>query len=175
MSEPYQIFALMPQGLPAAKAVFRTHEVFAELGGSLDEDSLLILNDTPDEEPEPEEIGDPAAALERLATWPTLGSIVYAMPEGMTTVTFQTKSDTCLVQSVSVSILEKAFEGGGQQSKARYLTLARKLHDKLHAKRTILEWGLEYGGFRWREEIERLKEGAFAGTFDLFDLKTLEG
>ena len=172
MSEPYQIFVLIPEGLPAKDVVYGTHEVFEKMGGSLDEDSVLYLNATTTEEPEPESITDPLKALDTLATWPTLGSIDYAMPEGMTNVSYEGPPYSYMVQAIIISMLEKAFERGGEESKNRYINLARELHERFHAKRTIMDWGLQYKGVRWREEINRLQKGEFKGKYAFVDLRT---
>jgi hypothetical protein len=68
MSEPYQIFVLIPDGIHAEKAVYDTHEILEKMGGVLDEDSML----------------------------------------------------------------ERAFEKGGDETKNKYAELAQKLHDISH-------------------------------------------
>ncbi len=66
MSEPYHVFALIPDGMPARDAIYDTHKVLEQQGGSLDDDSLLLLKDTDDVEPDPEEITDGERALTTL-------------------------------------------------------------------------------------------------------------
>jgi hypothetical protein len=171
MSEPYQIFVLLPAGISGKEAVYGTHEVLEEMNGSLEEDCSLYLNDTKDEEPEPEFISTLPEALHKLATWPTLGSIDYAMPEGLITVSYKCPPDSNIVEAIKLSVPEGAYEKGHEESKRRYSELARRLHTRFGANRTIMEWGLEYKDFCWLEEIGRLKRGQIVGKYDLVDLR----
>lgn len=52
--------------MPARDAIYDTHKVLEQQGGSLDDDSLLLLKDTDDVEPDPEEITDGERALTTL-------------------------------------------------------------------------------------------------------------
>jgi hypothetical protein len=172
MSEPYQIFVLIPEGLPAAKVVHSTNEVLKSLNGELDEDSVLFLNETVSEEVEPELVTNSSTALDKLANWPTLGSIAYTMSEGLVNISFEGLPNTGLVEAILISVPEKAFERGGQESKNRYIALAYQLHERFKAKRTIMDWGLEFKGVDWKEEIDRLGRGEFVGNYILVDLRT---
>lgn len=175
MSEPYQIFVLIPDGIHPQKAVYDTHEILEKMGGVLDEDSMLILNETEDDEPDPEYITEPCQALATLAQWQTFGAIAYSMPEFVITVAYKGVPYTKSIQAIKISMLERAFEKGGDETKNKYAELAQKLHDKFQAKRTIMDWGIEYKGFGWTEEIERLKKGEFIGEYALADIKDMAG
>ena len=145
------------------------------MGGVLDEDSMLILNETEDEEPDPEYIMEPSDALATLAQWQTFGAIAYSMPEFVITVAYKGVPYTKSIQAIKISMMERAFEKGGDETKNKYAELAQKLHDKFQAKRTIMDWGIEYKGFGWAEEIERLKKGEFIGEYALADIKEMAG
>lgn len=67
MSEQYQVFILMPNGIFGEKAVYETHSILEKMGGVLDEDSILMLNETENDSPEPEYITDAVEALNTLA------------------------------------------------------------------------------------------------------------
>ncbi len=93
------------------------------------------------------------------------------MPEGMATVSYKGPLNSGTVEAVKVSILPRAFERGGDESRERYATLASLLHNRLGATRTIMDWGLEYRGFQWADEIERLRRGVFDDSYALVDLQ----
>jgi hypothetical protein len=175
MSEPYQIFILLPDSIQAEKAVYDTHEILEKMGGVLDEDSMLMLNETQDEEPDPEYITESGEALATLAQWPTFGAIAYSMPEFVITVAYKGVPYTRSLQAIKISLMERAFEKGGDETKNKYAELAQKLHDQFQAKRTIMDWGIEYKGFCWDEEIERLKKGEFLGEYAIADIKDMAG
>lgn len=173
MSEQYQIFVLIPDGIFGEKAVYDTHSILEEMGGVLDEDSILILNESPDESPEPEYIIDANKALATLAQWQTFGAIAYSMPEFMITVAYKADPKTNFIQAIKISMMERAFERGGEETKNKYAALAKKLHENFQANRTIMDWGIEYKGFYWNQEVERLKTGEFVGEYFL-DIRTLQ-
>lgn len=175
MSESYQIFILIPDGIQAEKAVYDTDEILAKMRGVLDEDSMLILNKTQKEEPDPEYITEPSNAVATLAQWPTYGAIAYSMPEFVITIAYKGVPCKKLIQAIKISIMERAFERGGDEIKNKYAELAEKLHDKFQANRTIMDWGIEYKGFCWSEEIERLKRGEFIGQYAIVDIKDMAG
>lgn len=170
MSEQYQIFVLLPDGISGEKAIYDTHLILEQMGGDLDEDSILMLNETPDDSPEPEYITDADNALATLAQWQTGGAIAYSMPEFMITVAYKSFPDTNLIQAIKISMMERAFERGGDDTKNKYVNLAHKLHDNFQAKRTIMDWGIEYKGFSWDEEINRLKKDELIGEY-LVDIR----
>ncbi len=171
MSESYQIFILIPNGIQAEKAVYNTHEIIEKMGGVLDEDSMLILNETQNEEPEPEYITEPREALATLAQWSTYGAIAYSMPEFVITIAYKGVPAKNFIQAIKISMMERAFERGGDEIKNKYAALAHKLHDQFQASRTIMDWGIEYKGFCWLEEIERLDRGEFIGQYTILDIK----
>ena len=131
----------------------------------------MHLNDLGDKENEPEPISDGRQAMARLAGWPTLGSIEYAMPEGMATVSFEGPESKQAVQAITISILPRAFEKGGDESRKRYQAIAQELHRRLKARRTIMGWGLTAYGLRWVEEVARLERGEHSGTYSILDLR----
>lgn len=167
MSEQYQIFVLIPDGIFGEKAVYETHSILEKMSGLLDEESILMLNDTHNDSPEPEYITDTLEALATLAQWQTGGAIAYSMPEFMITVAYKSLPNTNLVQAIKISMMERAFERVGDEIKNKYVKLAQQLHENFQAKRTIMDWGIEYNGFRWDEEIERLKKGELVGEYFL--------
>lgn len=170
MSEQYHIFILIPDGIFGDKAVYETHSILEKMGGVLDEDSILMLNDTQNDSPEPEYIIDALEALANLAQWHTFGAIAYSMPEFMITVAYKALPDTNLVQAIKISMMERAFEKGGDDTKNNYINLAQKLHENFQAERTIMDWGIEYKGFSWDEEISRLTKGELVGEY-LIDIR----
>lgn len=172
MSESYQIFVLLLKGFDQQEAVQVVNEVLTNLGGELDsEDSLLLLHETETEEPEPEYIINPAQALEKLATWPTYGAIVYFFSGISVTVSFEGEPSQKLVLAVTLSMGQRSFEAGGQETQSRFKSLALSLHESLGASRTIMDWGLEYKGFDWKAELARISKGQFFGSYQLIDLR----
>ncbi len=168
--EQYQIFVLLPNGVSGEKAIYDTHLILEQMGGTLDEDSILMLNETPNDSPEPEYITDADNALATLAQWQTFGAIAYSMPEFIITVAYKSSVDTNLIQAIKISMMERAFEKGGDDTKNKYVNLAQKLHENFQAERTIMDWGIEYKGFSWNEEISRLKKGELVGEY-LVDIR----
>jgi hypothetical protein len=174
MSESYEVLVLMPEGLPSTEVVNGTHEVIGQMGGTIDEDCLLILHDTETERPDIEYISNPQIALTTLANWPALGGLNYAMPDGLITVEFAGTFEANIVQAIRITIPDAIiFDEEGEESKERYVTLGKRLHERFRAKRTIVDWGLFYMGIYWKEEINRLKNGEFVGQY-FIDLRTTE-
>jgi hypothetical protein len=176
MSEPYEIFILIPDGFSQKKAVYGTHEILVELGGALCEDSLLILNDVNGKEFEPEylESDDDETvqrALSRLSTWPTFGLITYSMPWFMIDVLYEGQAYSDVINVVSLGLLEGGFYRNKDVAEEFYINLSKKLHENFHAKRTIMDWGITQAGFSWEEEIERLKQDRFLGEYKILDLR----
>ena len=171
MSLFYELFVFLPDGIPGGVAVHRTHDVIESLGGELDEFSHLMLNETETDEPDAEPIVDAAEALQRLATWPTYGSISYSMPEGPATVSYDRTGDDPLVRSIKVGIYESMLDQRGEESQRRYRRLARELHDRFGATRTVMDLAPTYRGFDWRQELERLDAGTYVGSYSVVDLR----
>lgn len=69
MSEQYQIFVLLPDGISGEKAIYHTHLILEQMGETLDKDSILILNKLSNESPSPKYITDADNALVTLALW----------------------------------------------------------------------------------------------------------
>lgn len=173
MSEPYQIFVLIPDGFSCRYAVFKVNNIVLALGGEIDvNNSLLILNDVGDEEFEPYYVDSSEKALETLSKWLTYGSVVYFMPHA-TTVTYLGEFVNRLINAIAVSILEGVLSRGEPDMEYLYKKLAQHIHDDFSAKRTIMDWGIEYQGFDWREEITRLRNGVFEGSFSMIDIKRM--
>jgi hypothetical protein len=167
MSEPYQIFAFVKDGMIADEMISTVDEVVRAAGGVIDDDCLLTLADSKDEEPDPEPVDNAAEALARLRAWPTLGTISYSMPESVINVTFRKLEDEDRVHFCKLSVLQSAIEEGGAEVKARYAELARQLFERLSAVRVIFDWGLEYKGIDWQQELSRLQHGNAQGSFDV--------
>ena len=167
MSEPYQIFVFAKEDMAPDAMISTVDEVMRAGGGVIDEDCLLTLADTQDQEADPEPIEDASEALARLRAWPTLGTISYSMPESVINVTFRMREDEDRAHFCKVSILQSAFEAGGEEVKARYAKIAGELFERLRATRVIFDWGLEYKGIEWQVELARLQRGDIQGTFDV--------
>jgi|GEM_PF-2123755 hypothetical protein len=176
MSDHWEIIIMMPEGLPAFEVVQATHQVISELDGIVDEDCLLILHDTATISPDVEYVDDSQIALEKLSTWPELGGIEYCMPDGMMTVEYAGPSNSGIVQYIKITIPNvEFFNEDDEESKNRYITLAKILHNKLQAKLTVMDWnvGLLYTSTPWNQEINRLKKGEFFEEY-LLDIRTTE-
>jgi hypothetical protein len=140
--------------------------VIDEMGGTIDEDCLLILHDTETESPDIEYISNPQAALNALANWPTLGGINYVMPDALITIEYAGNFAEKIIQAIRITIPDTIiFNENGKESEERYVILGKRLHKKFRAKRTIVDWGLLYRGVYWEEEMNRLKNGEFAGEY----------
>lgn len=167
MSESYEVLVLIPDKLPVKEAVYKTHQIIYDMGGSIDEDCMLILNDTEDVNPDIEYIENDEAALNTLVNWSALGAINYAMPDAIITVEYAGEAPFT-VQAVRITIPDTIiFDKDGSESKDRYAFLANLLHESLRAKRTIVDWGLMYMGVYWKEEIERLNNGEYLGSYSV--------
>lgn len=170
MSEPYQIACMILETLAAERGVLITHELLRQADILIADDSLLALHDTDTDEPWPEPVLDEAAALRSLIAWPTMGALDYASAEGMVSVEYHRTPGSDTLACVIISAMERAVERAGMLP--HYQHLAARLHSGLNARRTILEWGLEMRGFRYEDELARLAEGEFSGTYPLLDLRT---
>jgi hypothetical protein len=176
MSDHWEIMIIMPEGLPAYEAIQATHKVISELDGVIDEDCLLILHDTATASPNIEYVENSHIALEKLSTCPELGGIEYYMPDGMMTVEYAGPSNSFVVEYIKITIPNlELFNGDEEESKNRYINLAKLLHNKLQAKRTLLDWnlGLLYTSEPWNQEINRLKNDEFIGEH-LIDIRKTE-
>ncbi|MBA3338801.1 MAG: hypothetical protein H0T54_03470 [Geodermatophilaceae bacterium] len=171
MSEPYQLAALQPDGLPARDAVARVHRLLEDWSIQVAEDSLLVLHDTADQEPEVEPVSDADQALRRIVEWPALGTLDYGGPEGMVTVSYLGGSASIGLQGVLISAQERSVDR--TNSVSRYQRLGAALHEELPARRTVMRWGLEMHGFRWQDELERLGRGDIVGSYPLLDLRRI--
>lgn len=166
MSESYEVLVLIPEKLPVKEVVYKTHQVISEMDGCIDEDCMLILNDTKDVSPDIEYIYNDEVALDKLVNWPALGGINYATPDAIITVEYAGEFAAFTVQAIRITIPDTIiFNENGSQSKDRYAALASILHKSLKAKRTIVDWGLMYRGIYWKEEIERLNNGEYLGSY----------
>lgn len=173
MSEPYQIAFVFPDGLPRESGVHRCHRLLHEHEIRLAEDSLLYLADTDTEEPDPEPVADEESTLRKLVAWPALGSLDYAGPEGLVTVSYADSREQGPISCIIVSALGRAVDQ--TNSLPRYQQLAADLHRELEATRTVMDWGLEMRGFSCAEEVDRLRSGRFEGTYSLLDLRDERG
>lgn len=169
MSEPYQLAALQPNALLPAEAIPRVHKLLAEYGIQIADDSLLNLHDTADHETDVEPAPDADAALRRIIDWPTLGTLDYGGPEGIVTVSYLGGAASGGLQAVLVSAQQRAVDR--TNSVPRYQWLGTALHETLPARRTVMQWGLVMHGFRWPEEIDRLRRREFEGSYPLLDLR----
>jgi hypothetical protein len=172
MADHQQLVVLFPAGRPAREAVRIVDAAVTEAGGAMEEHCDLLLEAT-DEVPDPpaEPVDDPAAALDRVAAWPTYGSVAYWMPEAMVDVFFHGIPHGETLQAVVVSVPEGAYDRGGRETRERYHALGRRLHGELGAVRTVMGWGLLGHGLRLGKEIERLARGEFAGAYPDLDLR----
>jgi hypothetical protein len=169
MSEFYQIACLVPSGRSAEKTVRECHEFLRLNRIEMAEDSLLLLHEFGQDEPDPEPISDDEAALKKLLSWPTFGTIDYAAPEGIITVSYFGSTDAGGITCVMISIPDGIFERSN--ARPRYTDIARKLHRKLEAKRTIMDWALQAHGFSYDAELTRLKSGQFSDSYAMLDLR----
>jgi hypothetical protein len=168
----YEIYSLSVGGFERGAAIAATNDAITRNGGKIDEECLLMLADTETAEPPVEEITDAVAALRKLENWSALGAITYYLPGGLTTASFSPSSEnTAKVSCITLSIPENTVEimlGNGTNV---LMEIAGTLHKQLKADRTIAERGLEYSGFSWRRELEKLKRQEVVGEY-LIDLIT---
>lgn len=171
MSEPYQIVSIKPEGLDPLRGIRITHDVLTSFGIQFDEDSVLLLEATSDEAPEPEPLPVVEAdrALAKLAAWPALGSLVYEADEGPVTVTYDGSDAPPRLQVVIISALQRAVDR--RNALGRYEDLASALHRALGSTRTIMDWGIEARGFNWHDEVRRLRVREFQGIYTQLDLR----
>ncbi len=173
MSEYYQIYVLIPDGITSFNAVYTTNELLSQTGGCvIQEESLCILNDISDCEFDPEYVIDPAQALSTLAKWPTYGSIDYLTEDLFVLVSYNGIPFANVVQVIKLSFGQRSFEKGGLETEMRYKQLAEAFHKKFRAKRTIMDWGIDYKGFDWQNEISNLKRNDFKRGYTMLDMRS---
>ena len=129
---------------------------------------MLSLHRNQGDEPDVEPVADAESAIKRIVQWPLLGTLDYAGPEGIVSISYLGESSIGL-QCVMISAQQRSVDRTG--SVVRYQELGAALHAELPAERTIMEWGLAAHGFRWMDEIERLRNGQFQGSYPLLDLR----
>jgi hypothetical protein len=178
MSDYWEVISLNPEGISAREAVYGIHQIITELGGYIDEDCFLALQDTETISPDVENIIDVHSALHRLSRWYTLGAIEYVLYDKLITIEYAGLSGKYTVQFVKLTIQEDinlSISLEVNKNKQRYIELAQKIHQKLQSIRTILDWniGFLYSGDLYNQEMERLKHGDFAGNY-LLDIRTTE-
>jgi len=167
MSEPYELYVLGTD-VPADRAVRVVDDAIGASGGGLEDDAMLLLNDVGDEEQDFEPAGGREEALGRVAAWPTLGMLLYEMPEGSVSVSF--KGSPNRVDAVALATPE-TLSDLPPESIERWQALGRRLHSGLAAERTIMGWGLKANGHGWKRELERARSGDWRETFELLDLR----
>jgi hypothetical protein len=168
VSEPHQMYVLIPAGVAADRAVATVHRVLLDEGATIREDEDMLLNDLDEnDDREFEPIGDPEQALERLVAWPTLGSIVYSLPGSADLVSFEGRDGmvraVILDTPATINVL-------APEAVERYRRIGNRLHNELSATRTVMGWGLSAQGRRWDSELERAAAGDTSGSFELRDL-----
>lgn len=167
----YDIYVLSVEGFDRTEAVYLTKEILFSEGGSIDEECLLILGDTPTIEPDSEIIINAENAIQRLVEWETLGSITFMMPEVLITVTFHISiKNPSKVGCIEIAVPANSVDSRGETAKNKYLSISNKLHSSLDADRTIMGLGINRNGFSWQKETEQINKGIFAGNY-LLDLK----
>jgi hypothetical protein len=168
VSEPYELYVLGTDAR-ADRAVRVVDTAIAAAGGGLEEDAMLLLNDIgDDDEHDFEPAGKPEEALARVASWPTLGMLLYEMPEGAVSVAFKGSPDR--VDAVALATPE-TLSDLPDESIERWQALGRRLHAELGAARTIMGWGLKAGGHGWKRELDSARSGDWGDTFELLDLR----
>ena len=168
MSEPYQVASIRPTGLPPRAGVHEVHRLLRDWNVRIEGDSSFVLHEYGSEEPEVEPVTDVDGTLDQVSDWPTLGTIDYAGPEGIVSVSYLGEAGAGL-QCVLISAQERSVER--TNSIDRYQELGTALHDALRARRTVMRWGLEMHGFQWEQEVERLRRGVVEGSYPLLDLR----
>jgi hypothetical protein len=171
MSSPYEIVALLPNGMDPAQAVSTVHRALVASGGGFSESSFIWLARNKDVRDVREPIEDTDAALARMAAWPTGGTINYQMPEFTVLATFRRFHGIPGISFVSVSIPARALEGADHAARDRYEKLAQRLHEDLQARRTIMARALGDDGPWERAELKRLGDGRFEGKYFPLDLR----
>lgn len=170
----YEIYVLSVNGFERSFAIDTTDAVITEYGGKMDEECILMLDDTETEQPPVEQIKDGALALDKLKNWETLGALTYFMPGGLVTVGFEMFwKQTAKVNCIKISIPQNSIDRIMPDGIEILNLIAKSLHTRLEADRTIAGWILRYKGFFWKEELERLKRGKIMGEY-LIDLRTVK-
>ncbi|NET61086.1 MAG: hypothetical protein F6K47_34660 [Symploca sp. SIO2E6] len=171
---PYEIISIYLKGQKSDDLVKLIHQILIKQGGDLNFSCLLFLNDIGDEEFEPEEVINSQESLEKISSWPSYGTITYDMPEGEVSVTFDGENKQIFSVTISVpnSILEKEDIFGKREDDSwkRYVSIATQIHESTAANRTIFDWGLIENGFKWTEELEKLKSGKISEKYKYLDL-----
>lgn len=171
MSESYNLYSIIPAGLPRADAIYGTHETIFKMGGELDNESSLSLQTREGQEPDVVPIRDVDQALLRLLEWPELGGLDYTFVGITTDVYYYPCTSADLVCAIAVVVRSTLFDSAGPAAEAAFLRLGHLLHDRFRAARTVMGWGLEAMGFDVYKEIERLSRGEFAGSYELLDMR----
>lgn len=167
MSDRYQVFHLFPQSRPFLEVATTLHGALLEAGGVLDADCLFHVDDDAGTDPEPVGTFDEVAT--RLQRSRRLGLLEYFFEGAFISVTYLNEAPGRDVSSVRISVPQRAFERGGSEFEQAMIALVSRLHQELRPMRTIMDWGLESGGFSWVEELQRLRVGVMGGTYRLFD------
>jgi len=171
MSSPYEICAFFPEGFDREQAVYGTHALGVQWGARVSEESLLLLSRTPSQPDVCRDVPDVNTALAQMASWPASAGLEYVMHEMMVTVQFLVFPGTPGVAVIGMAIPEHGFESAGRAVHESFAELARRLHERFPARRTVMGWGLERVGDWDVRELERLKRGEFGATYELVDLR----
>jgi len=171
MSSPYEICLLFPHGVARRTAVETVDELLRQFGAFITDESSLTLDRTTSSGVVDADVRDPSSVLERLVRWPTAAGVDYFSPEFCIPVFFFTSVEGADTTLIKLLLPSRGFDVLPPAIRDRYIALARRLHERLSPTRTIMAYGLDARGGWEREELARLSDGVFEGTYRLLDAR----
>jgi hypothetical protein len=168
MKPAYDLYSWNIDGLIGSDAVHYAHTILTKHGAELSQDCVLMLAEDAEESPLPVGIEDPEAALARLSTWPSLGSIEYHLDDVSIIVTFHTsESNDTGAHCIQMSVSSDWFDRLRPVSEQTFGAIASEIHAITMADRTVMRWTGRPLEVTWDEELIRLQSGAVEGEYDV--------
>lgn len=172
MSEPYQLYVLLPEPVAATDAVPAVHKALLSGGACLTADCLHTIaadEHHDDSVPEPVSSSTPEEVIAEISASPHLGLVEYVFSHEFISVGFLNERAGPWVDCIVIGFPARSFDrqAAGHEAMA---ALGRHLHSRLRAGRCVLGWGLSAGGFCWIKELHEIRAGRYPNSHPMLDL-----
>jgi hypothetical protein len=128
-------------------------------------DTHVILHDHRSHEHEPEVVSSENEALKIIGSWPALGGTQYVFGKHMLSV-FLYGTEDFKVDVITTSTASSPYVME-PQFKVHYDLLVTAIHNSVKAIRTIADRELLSPDSFWKEELVRVRENIFLGTYGM--------
>jgi hypothetical protein len=139
--------------------LFKAHQMTLAPG------TCVIFNDHENLEREPEEVHSEGEALTHIINWPSLGGVEYGLA-GHKVIVFTFGKGAHQVDVITVSTMVTPYMTR-PKFKSRFDALVVDVHRALNASRTICDYEVLSPNSVWAEELARVRNGRFEGSYSV--------